>query len=282
LNVEKDKCTRIAVILIAHDRKDFILRAIDSINNQAKKADEVIIVKSFQDETIDKLIEANNFINIFTSLVPEGDKILEALKRATSDVISFLEDDDQFLPNKIERIWHIFQKSGVLYVHNNFTLIDDEMVTLDPQFAPNIKMSYDEYSSDFTRKLTVVRQLMEKGIAFNVSSISVKRDVLEQGFLKGVQTGVDEMIFVKSIESGSVLHIGEELTVYRYHHHKSLNSSELEEQYLKWIDSFLQSLRNFLRNNNTKFANFWAHSLVRRLKRKRRTVLIKRFIEKHI
>lgn len=273
--------TRIAVILIAHDRKDFILRAIDSINNQIKRPDEVIIVKSFQDETIDKSIEENNFINIFTSLVAEGDKIGEALKQTTADVICFLEDDDQFLPNKIERIWNLFQNNKVLYVHNNFTLIDDEMKHMDFNLANNIKISRNDGTSNLTGKLAVVRHLMEKGLAFNLSSISVKRELLEQGFLKQVHTGVDEMIFVKSIENGLIIHTGEELTVYRYHHHKARNSQESEIEYLKWIEKFLGSLISFLDNNNTKLANSWARSRVRRLKGKRKIVLIKRFISRH-
>ena len=277
LDTKYKQFPKIAVILIAHDRKDFILRALKSIENQTKKADEIVVVKSFQDETIDRMIREYNAINIFTTSAPEGDKIREALGHVKSDIICLLEDDDQFSPDKLTRIWHLFQ-DNVVYVHNNLTLIDDDMKNLDPKTVANFNLCNENLRISSTKRLSVVRELIGIGMAFNVSSISARRDILDLGFLTRVSTGIDEMIFVKSIERGTVSHTSEKLTIYRYHHPKLLDPIKVEKQYADWIDNYTGSLWNFLKNSKTHLANRWARSVIRRLKIKRMLLFTKKII----
>ncbi|MEM3858607.1 MAG: glycosyltransferase [Candidatus Micrarchaeaceae archaeon] len=56
----------ISVIITAYDRRDFIRDAIQSALNQAleKSLYELIVIKNFYDENIDKFIEKSNIKNI--------------------------------------------------------------------------------------------------------------------------------------------------------------------------------------------------------------------------
>ncbi|MEM4058718.1 MAG: glycosyltransferase [Thermoplasmata archaeon] len=67
----------ISVIITAHDRRDFIRDSIQSALNQTleKSLYELIDIKNFYDENIDKFIEENNIKNIYTSKLEHGKKL---------------------------------------------------------------------------------------------------------------------------------------------------------------------------------------------------------------
>ena len=89
----------ISVIIMAYNRKEFLLNAIKSALNQTLSKDkyEIIVVKNFNDEIIDKFIDENNIINIYSDEKATSRQIVDAMKIARGDVISFLDDDDEFV-----------------------------------------------------------------------------------------------------------------------------------------------------------------------------------------
>ncbi|ARM76933.1 glycosyltransferase family 2 protein [Acidianus manzaensis] len=100
----------ISVIITAHDRKDYLMQAVDSVLNQTlpKTEYEVIVVKNFDEYT--KELEKKGVKVIVTSDKELGKKIVLGAQEAKGDIISLLEDDDLFLPKKLEKIKKIFQK----------------------------------------------------------------------------------------------------------------------------------------------------------------------------
>ena len=59
----------ISVIITAYKRKEFILGAVNSVINQSleKSKYEIIVVKNYLDNTIDKFLNEHNIIDIYTS-----------------------------------------------------------------------------------------------------------------------------------------------------------------------------------------------------------------------
>ncbi|MGC9126572.1 MAG: glycosyltransferase, partial [Thermoplasmata archaeon] len=58
----------ISVIITAHNRKEFLKEAIQSALNQTLERSnyEILVIKNFKDEEIDRIIEQNGIRNIFT------------------------------------------------------------------------------------------------------------------------------------------------------------------------------------------------------------------------
>ena len=113
----------ISVIITAYNRKTYLLDAINSVINQTldKKYYEIIVIKNYNDSKIDEFINKNNIINIFSRDNSLSGKIYEAIKIANGDIISFLEDDDLFLPTKLKEIYDNFiDTPNLVYYHNNF------------------------------------------------------------------------------------------------------------------------------------------------------------------
>ena len=97
---------QISVILIAHDRKAYLLQAMESLLNQTlpRVFYEVIVVKNFKDERIDNFLELNGFLGIFTHASEVGSKLAIGILHSQGDVITFREDDDIFEVEKLETI----------------------------------------------------------------------------------------------------------------------------------------------------------------------------------
>ncbi|QRF75000.1 Glycosyl transferase family 2 [Thermoplasmatales archaeon] len=257
----------IGVIIVAHKRQEFIHRAVESVITQRIKAEKVVVVKSFMESQLDLELKKNGVINLFTELISEGDKILEALRELSTEVVCFLEDDDYFSPGKIEWVQEVFQED-VTFFHNGFVSIDDQQKILTPEETSNLKVIDEEMKIPKTLDLNRIRFLQDIGFSFNLSSISIRSDIIKGNYLKGVSTGIDNILFVKSIEKGTVIHQPDPLTIYRYHHPTSSSPSEEADNYIKWIHLYLNSLKNFKGNNTTQLANKWASAMIRRLERK--------------
>ncbi len=190
---------RISVIITAYNRREFLLNAIESAVNQTldKKFYEIIVIKNYQDDTIDNYIAKNNVIGLISDDKSLGGKLAEALNIASGDVISFLEDDDIFADNKLEVVYNKFKDNGNLcYYHNDNIPIDDK---------------YRKKNANGN-----------KGIAFNMSSISVKKSILNLNKLKRINDGTDHFMYLCALESDKwVINGKEKLTYYMYHNSAS-------------------------------------------------------------
>ena len=98
----------ISVIITAYNRKEFILDAVNSVINQSLERSkyEIIVVKNYLDDTIDKFLHENNIIDLYTDRKPLGAKIANGIEKSKGEVICFLEDDDLFLPEKLYEIYN--------------------------------------------------------------------------------------------------------------------------------------------------------------------------------
>jgi Glycosyltransferases, probably involved in cell wall biogenesis len=129
----------ISVIITAHNRREFLLDAVNSALNQTLPKDEyeIIVVKNFEDERIDKFLEEHNVRNIIVKEEPLGAKIVKGVEESRGEVVSFLEDDDLWLPQKLDIVKQVFKDKDVIYYHNDFYNFTDR-INID---AVNIKFT---------------------------------------------------------------------------------------------------------------------------------------------
>jgi glycosyltransferase involved in cell wall biosynthesis len=69
----------ISVIITAHNRRGFLLEVVNSALNQTLPEDEyeIIVVKNFEDERIDKFLEEHSVRNIIVKEDPLSAKIVK-------------------------------------------------------------------------------------------------------------------------------------------------------------------------------------------------------------
>lgn len=208
----------ISVILIAHKRKQFIIDAISSLENQTlgKESFEVIVVKNFSDEKIDKRISDAGFRLNLSDKIDLSGKLLEGIELANGSIITILEDDDCYCPNRLAKIRDIFLKNKPLFYHNNFYFMNER-----GEITGKGKQMFDLF---FTVKSENAINLFRKSISskahHNLSSMAFKKE-LAISFLKeneGLNSGIDVMIFLTYLASGGLIFLdAAPLTCYRRH-----------------------------------------------------------------
>jgi glycosyltransferase involved in cell wall biosynthesis len=118
----------ITVVVTDHDRRVFLPRALHSLENQSLPRDkfEVIVVKNYEDQAIDNLIRRIGGRNIVTMENNLGGKIAIGVEEAKGEVVTFLEDDDVYTPERLQVIWNVFKsQSNLVHFHNEYAYIDE-------------------------------------------------------------------------------------------------------------------------------------------------------------
>jgi glycosyltransferase involved in cell wall biosynthesis len=237
----------ISVIITAHDRKEFIEEAIYSVINQTvnRALYEIIVVKNFDDQKIDKLLVDNDIINLRVKVHSSiGEDLSIAVEKAKGEVITFLDDDDLFMANKLEIIYKTFKEfKDLSYLHNNEYFIDDKGNQAKFWLA---NFNEDIFLNDIKR-FSEIWELQKMGLVFNMSSISIKKNkiigYLEQ--LKEINTNQDDFMFlVSTLERDSLIILSKEkLTKYRLHNSSTINLSDDMNEFLNHkIQKLMESI----------------------------------------
>jgi len=237
----------ISVIVPCYNRKKFLLYALESLYNQTLSKDrfEVIVEKNFEDEKIDKLINDYGFKNIYSKDTTLAGKVIEGVKLANGDIITFLEDDDLYRNNRLERVYEEFKKDNdLIYLHNSQAFIDSNgnLIPENNSLVQRIIKTQpytDVEINPLDCKLLEYLLLKTKNIGFNISSTAVKKEILINNIKHFYRLNLilDFSIFLFSLLSSKKLkHIAEKLTLYRIHEQNvsAFTSSNVSfEEYLK-------------------------------------------------
>ena len=205
------KLPYISIIIIAYKREEFLLNAIKSVINQTldKKYYEIIVIKNFTDNTIDTYIKNYHIRGIVSKEESLFGKLVEALNIANGQIISFLEDDDLFSSDKLEIVYNKFKDNNNLcYYHNDHITVDEKYQKIDSKIG--------------------------KSPAFNLSSISVKKSILNLNNIKS-QWALDHFMYLSALEANKDIRDDKQkLTYYMLHNSASnINTSNISE-YMKF------------------------------------------------
>ncbi len=115
---------RVSVVIPTHDRASQVERAVESVLKQTTPAHEIIVIDDGStDDTVERLRE--RFPEV--TLVTQSNKGVSAarnhgISRATGEWIGFLDSDDEWLPNKLER-----QLAGLAEAPDHLAVHCDEL-----------------------------------------------------------------------------------------------------------------------------------------------------------
>ncbi|MFG1519466.1 MAG: glycosyltransferase [Thermoplasmataceae archaeon] len=221
----------ISVIISAHDRKQYVLKAVESVLAQdiGRGNLEIIVVKNFQDEHIDEYLKQKGITSILTEEKFIARKMVTGARSSHGELIFFLDDDDLFLKNKISKVAEIFtSRQDVSMVHDNNSAIDDYGNPISTKavvsFEEDLYLSSNSTPREFGKALTY------RGDWY-ISCMSFRNDVFRsfEGDLWDIERSVDKFLFYMSLIRGktvAILH--DKLTCYRIH--ESLTTVKLSKK----------------------------------------------------
>ncbi len=255
----------ISVIITAHDRRNYIIHAINSIIRQTLPREyyEIIVIKSFKDAKIEEFIARNGVKLIDTDTLAVGGKIALGVEQAKGQILSFLEDDDLFLESKLQVILDVFAKDANLgYLHNSFSVIDDKGAYIrDRKYKTAMSTVYLSNESVSRKKISKV---ISHDKFHNMSSVSIKKEILVRNLqeLSIVSLGPDAFMFYAALESGQyLLFLEEKLTMYRKH--MSLSNRNLQYiEFMNWNRTSNESIVNELNGVQSSLENQMAKEVI--------------------
>lgn len=256
--------TKISVIITAYNRRNFLMQAIESVIHQEidHSEYEVIVITNFK-------IELNMFspdLQI-SSIVMEGtigEFLYAGVEMSRYELIAFLDDDDTWEPNKIERILSFFNRDETLmYYHNSCSYINelDKPISYSRMIESRFKsVPVDILHFDCTHEIEKLSVALRMKGDFNLSCITIRRIVLERYIeLLGKITSCQDGFFfwVSIISSGKIMIDSEKLTRYRVHDQNVTKSMSFESKaaevgkmvrtyslLLNYLDQFETSSKN--------------------------------------
>ena len=248
---------KISVIVIVHDRVDFIGRAVDSVlENLNDFTDyEVIVVKYANNIQIIDLLNSRPVKVISCPEVSPAEKLIAGIEASEGEVLLFLEDDDIFKPEKLEKVKGLFENHpDAIYLHNSYETIDESGMNIAGMDA-----SMRDRTSHLVKRDGRVKSLsglISKNMFFNLSCCSVKRDLILENkqILLETPFSLDFLIFLLAYRSGkTMIFTPEAYTLYRRHSSYSNDTASFEgfistatrsdEAYLKDIERMIRYFR---------------------------------------
>lgn len=237
---------RISIVITAHDRMEYLMNAVNSVINQTIGISriELIVVKNFKNAEIDQKLDSIGAKRILTSSESTGEKIALGIEICTENVISFLDDDDEFAINKLELVLANFQSNRELSLYHNGSIKFRADGTLIPEYANNvgetrISLSGDQLTSNF-KNLYVAKS------NYNISSFSISREfaVSISGILKKLKTNIDTALLFLAADRGHLI-IADNAPLTKILAHDSLSRS------CSWGRDFKDAKIDFM-NKSTK------------------------------
>jgi glycosyltransferase involved in cell wall biosynthesis len=142
----------VSVVIPTLGRPDLLLRALNSVFNQTyKKIEIIVVVDGPDDRTIEglgKIVDARLHVIINSrSLTAAGARNIGA-SHAKGEWIAFLDDDDEWLPNKIARQLEFASDRGDIFVSCFSRIVSQTSIKIRPDTIYDNLMPLDEYLFD--------------------------------------------------------------------------------------------------------------------------------------
>lgn len=117
----------VSVIVGAYSRERFLPYALRSILAQTLPRDrfEVVVVKNFRSPELDRTLADAGATVLYDEERQVGRWLRSAIRAARAPILAFCDDDDEFEPDRLERVLEVFRShSDVGFYRNRVRVID--------------------------------------------------------------------------------------------------------------------------------------------------------------
>lgn len=128
----------VSVCIASYNGEKYIVRQIQSILDQLGPDDEIVVSDDSSSDRTEYVVRAMNDNRIrFVHHEPSGitANFENAVRNAKGDYIFFADQDDEWLPGKIDRVLRAFEDSECLVVQHDAVVVDEHGDMLFPSFS---------------------------------------------------------------------------------------------------------------------------------------------------
>lgn len=230
---EKSPEQMVSVIMPTYNHGKFIAESIESVLDQTYRNLELIIIDNYSDDNTEEIVRSYNDERIQYFKFHNKGVIAAArnfgLKKISGDYVAFLDSDDIWHNNKLEKQLPHFHETDIIGVATNFTIISDTSYYRNSNL-PKSRKGYVDFNY---KNILNANHLI-------TSSVVVRRNVLEQvgGFDESRDFCFieDWELWLRMARSGSFRILEQPLLSYRVFRKKNRKSYQVAKRYLKILD----------------------------------------------
>ena len=225
---------KVSIIITAYMRREFVMRALKSVEMQRVPSSifETILIKDFEDVAVDQYCSDKGVINIRrTGTI--GEFLSTAIRNSNGDIIAFLDDDDEWSPDKLLEIIRVFESDDkICYFHNDYVRVGRDGHEMKFRRLVEGRKKDFEFLI-FPSRDANVSDLFRANADFNLSSIAVRRTVVSNFIneLATIEGSPDGFFFFLSMLYGNRIYVSSrKLTRYRVHGLNDSLSSDTDKK----------------------------------------------------
>jgi hypothetical protein len=166
-----------------------------------------------------------------------GEFLYAGVKAAKFDLISFLDDDDIFMPGKLKAVREVFEENrGLCYYHNALEYFDKNLKPIDYVRLVERKsrtFSKNRVCVDIKSNHKSIKAAIDLNGDFNLSCISIRKETFSKylPLLKQIKGSTDSFFFWSSAISLEQLMLDDrKFTGYRVHNLNVSGSINIEKK----------------------------------------------------
>jgi teichuronic acid biosynthesis glycosyltransferase TuaG len=213
----------VSVIIPSYERYDLLLSSINSVLNQTYKDIEIIVIDDCSKDLRYLDLSKNNDIKYFRldkRLGYPGKVRNQGIFKSNGDWISFLDDDDTWLPTKLEKQIEMTKKYN--FISCDALTSDGKSYTRDGVG----KVMWDTNNPTNTNELDI--NIVSRHNVIINSTVMVSKKILSSvGFVdENYRSGEDYITWLKILNTGEICrYIDEPLINYNLYTHKHYNDN---------------------------------------------------------
>lgn len=211
---------KVSVIIPTYKRETkYLLRAINSIKNQTYRNTEVVVVddnlpdSEYRKQIIEFMQQYHDDSHVIYIINPTnmGGSLARnnGIKAATGDYITFLDDDDEYLPEKIEKQLKFMLDNESDMSFTDLKLVNENKVIIDYREYNNLK-SFD--------KATLLKYHIMRHLTGTPTFMYKAEKLIQIGGFEDAKMGQEFYLMLKSIENNLKISYLNDCYVLAYRH----------------------------------------------------------------
>ncbi|HIH4995921.1 TPA: glycosyltransferase family 2 protein [Morganella morganii] len=247
---------RVSIIIPTHGRPEFLLRAVESVMQQTYKNIEIIIVDDNEDpiahdQTFSilkkiKSSETHASIKYFFDGKNRGGSLArnKGIEISTGDYITFLDDDDIYLPEKIKsQVEHLIENNLDVSVCDMYFKRNGKFLNVGNCYA-----QVDNFNS-----------FLLSGISYTPMIMSSKQAMIDINGFTDTPRFQDHVLMLKLFESGKKIgHLKEKLFIHNDHNLSRVTFSKKSEEAYRIREAYEK--RNLFRLNKRENKKYFLNN----------------------
>lgn len=230
---------KVSVAMATYNGGDFLRQQLQSILNQTTRPDQLVILDDGSTDLTANI--CNDYCESFgqflfqrnSSRLGPTANFMAAIAKCTGDIVVLCDQDDAWVPTKIERIVERFQNPDVMVAYHSSVLMASDGKISDVRFP--------DLTEDLSAQVNCFLPIYGMSLAFSGKLLPVL--IPPYSHLMNDFCGHDHWIYFVGAMFGKIVHIGEPLAMYRRHEFNTVSLPSVRSM----RDRFSATIRDYRR-----------------------------------